>query len=210
MVPIYSILLPSGDISTHWESGPVFVWEFQGKESNVAILIGSARNALALLDSSPDHDESIERLAIQFWNHMLGIGPDCANRLTMEDYKEEKQEGVLDELLPHSLSDREAVFSWSAFPLITFSISPQQRAYHLHKIASDRGEKSHEYVQKSRIKSNPIHLQAEDTWNYEPVKGINKMWSLRGRPDCGLLFGGEYQILSGDLAHAVRFLEGEP
>ncbi|CAG8881166.1 unnamed protein product, partial [Penicillium egyptiacum] len=35
-----------------------------------------------------DRDQRIERLANQLLSHMLGIGADYADRLTMEDYKD--------------------------------------------------------------------------------------------------------------------------
>ncbi|KAJ5589471.1 hypothetical protein N7537_012149 [Penicillium hordei] len=43
--------------------------------------------------SVDNRDDTIERLANQLLNHMLGIGPDCVNRLKMEDYKDLGLEG---------------------------------------------------------------------------------------------------------------------
>ena len=39
-------------------------------------------------ESTEDRDATIEQLANQLLSHMLGIGPDCADRLSMEDYQD--------------------------------------------------------------------------------------------------------------------------
>lgn len=39
-------------------------------------------------ESTEDRDATIEHLANQLLSHMLGIGPDCADRLSMEDYRD--------------------------------------------------------------------------------------------------------------------------
>lgn len=44
-------------------------------------------------ESSEDRDATIEQLANQLLNHMLGLGPDCADRLAMGDYKDLGLEG---------------------------------------------------------------------------------------------------------------------
>ena len=39
-------------------------------------------------ESTEDRDATIEQLANQLLSHMLGVGPDCADRLAMEDYQD--------------------------------------------------------------------------------------------------------------------------
>lgn len=57
-----------------------------------------------------NRDETIEQLANQLLNQLLGIGPDCANRLKMEDYKDLGSEGK-------SKSGRQfPVNGWPAIP----------------------------------------------------------------------------------------------
>ncbi|KAJ5213816.1 hypothetical protein N7449_000985 [Penicillium cf. viridicatum] len=54
---------------------------------------------------------------------------------------------------------------------------------------------AHEHVQKSRsTKSNPIYVQAERTWSYEPVRWKRKLWSLKGRPDYSIWYGDEEEV----------------
>ncbi|KAF4765989.1 hypothetical protein HAV15_010196 [Penicillium sp. str.  len=60
--------------------------------------------------SVDNRDETIEQLANQLLNQLLGIGPDCTNRLKMEDNKDLGSEGK-------SKSGRQfPVNGWPAIP----------------------------------------------------------------------------------------------